>query len=202
MLNFLLGRSGSGKTKYILNEIEKRVSEGKRTYLLVPEQQVYISECMLADLPPSSALCFEVISFSRLCELVFSRLGGLAERGAGKGARQLLMWQTLRELSPTLNHYKGIKIDTSFTEIMLSLVDELHANGITPDKCEEVSEKCQDGELRAKLSDVSVIYADFLRNIELRIGKSALESENKLSRLSSLLTSRPHFLLPKASPVL
>ena len=77
MLKFLLGRSGSGKTKYILTEIEKRVKAGERTYLLVPKQQVYISECMLADLPPSSALCFEVISFSRLCELVFSRSGDL-----------------------------------------------------------------------------------------------------------------------------
>lgn len=187
MLNFLLGRSGSGKTKYILNEIEKRVAEGKRTYLLVPEQQVYISECMLADLPPSSALCFEVISFSRLCELVFSRLGGLAEGGAGKGTRQLIMWQTLRELSTTLDHYKGTKVDPSFTEIMLSLVDELHANGITPENCESVAEKCDVGELAAKLSDVGVVYADFLRNIESRIGSSALESENRLSRLASLL---------------
>ena len=187
MLNFLLGRSGSGKTKYILAEIEKRVNEGKKTYLLVPEQQVYISECMLADLPPSSALCFEVISFSRLCELVFSRLGGLAERGAGKGARNLLMWQTLRELSPTLTRYKGIKIDSSFTDIMLSLVDELHANGVTAEECEKVSEKCNGGELGEKLSDVGAIYANFTRNIEERLGKSASESENKLSRLASLL---------------
>ena len=193
MLNFLLGRSGSGKTEYILKEIESRVAEGKRTYLLVPEQQVYTSECMLADLAPSSALCFEVISFSRLCELVFARLGGLAERGAGKGARQMLMWQTLRELSPTLSHYNGIKVDSAFTEIMLSLVDELHANGITPDKCDEVSSECKDVELAAKLSDVGAIYADFMRNIESRIGKSALESENRLSRLSTLLSGADIF---------
>ncbi|MBR3879281.1 MAG: PD-(D/E)XK nuclease family protein [Clostridia bacterium] len=187
MLKFLLGRSGSGKTKYILTEIEKRVKAGERTYLLVPEQQVYISECMLAYLPPSSALCFEVISFSRLCELVFSRLGGLAERSAGKGARNLLMWQTLRELSPTLSQYKGTKVDSSFTDIMLSLVDELHANGISAEECERISEKCEGGELGAKLSDVGVIYADFMRNIEERLGQAASDAENKLSRLASLL---------------
>lgn len=187
MLKFLLGRSGSGKTKYIINEIEKRVGEGKQTYLLVPEQQVYISECMLADLPASSTLCFEVISFSRLCELVFSRLGGLADRGAGKGTRNLIMWQTLRELSPTLMQYKGTKVDSSFTEIMLSLVDELHANGISPKECEAISEKCNGGELGAKLSDVGAVYADFMRNIEERLGQAASDSENKLSRLASLL---------------
>ena len=155
MLNFLLGRSGSGKTKYILGEIEKLVREGKKSYLLVPEQQVYISECMLADLPPSSALCFEVISFSRLCEIVFSRLGGLADRPVGQGAKNLIMWQTLREISPALQRYRGVKTDISFTSMMLSLTDELHANCTTPDMCETLSEQCDDSELSSKLSDIA-----------------------------------------------
>ena len=187
MLNFLLGRSGSGKTKYILGEIEKLVREGKKSYLLVPEQQVYISECMLADLPPSSALCFEVISFSRLCEIVFSRLGGLADRPVGQGAKNLIMWQTLREISPALQRYRGVKTDLSFTSMMLSLTDELHANCITPDMCETLSEQCDDSELSSKLSDIAAIYADFERNIAERLGESATASENKLSRLASLL---------------
>ncbi len=187
MLTFLLGRCGSGKTKYILNEIEKCVRDGKKTYLLVPEQQVYISECMLADLPPSSALSFEVISFSRLCEIVFSRLGGLADRQTGSGVRSLIMWQSLRELSPLLRKYKGVKTDLSLTSMMLSLTDELHANGISADMCEELSEKCDEPELSSKLSDIAAIYAEFQRNIESRLGESAEASENKLSRLASLL---------------
>ncbi len=187
MLSFLLGRSGSGKTTYILNEIEKCVEKKEKTYLLVPEQQVYISECMLADLPHSSALFFEVVSFSRLCEIVFSRLGGLADRPIGSGTKNIIMWQTLRELSAFLRHYKGIKTDASLTSVMLSLTDELHANGITPDMCQELSEKCTDRALAAKLYDIAAIYSDLLRNISSRLGEAASESENKLSRLAYLL---------------
>ncbi len=193
MLTFLLGRSGSGKTKYILNEIEKCVSEGKRAYLLVPEQQVYISECMLADLPESSALCFEVISFSRLCEIVFSRLGGLSDRHAGSGTRELLMWQTLRELSPALRRYKGIKTDSALTSVMLSLIDELHASSVTPEMCERISEKCNSPELSDKLFDIAAIYSDFERNISERLGEAESASENRLSELSSLLKSNNVF---------
>jgi len=189
MLTFLLGRSGSGKTKYILNEIEKCVKEGKKTYLLVPEQQVYISECMLADLPPSSALCFEVISFSRLCEIVFSILGGITDRQAGKGTRNLLMWHTLKEVMPVLREYKGTKADSALTSMMLSLIDELHANGISAKMCEDVSERCDKAELSSKLSDIAAIYENFERNIESRLGESALSSENKLARLAFLLRS-------------
>ena len=89
MLKFLLGRSGSGKTDHIIKEIETLVSAQEKAYLLVPEQQVYISESMLADLPPSSALCFEVISFSRLCEIAFSKFGGITTNAASTGIRNL-----------------------------------------------------------------------------------------------------------------
>ena len=75
MLTFLFGRPGSGKTSYIIEQIKGSVASGTQTYLLVPEQQAFISESMLADLPASSALCFEVVSFSRLCEKVFGEIG-------------------------------------------------------------------------------------------------------------------------------
>ncbi len=192
MLTFLFGRSGSGKTRYILNEIEKCVQEGKRAYLLVPEQQVYTSECMLADLDPSSALCFEVISFSRLCEIVFSHLGGLGDRTIGTGTRELIMWQTLRELVPSLRRYKGIKTDSTLTSAMLALVDELHASSVSPELCEEIAEKCDSNELPDKLSDIAAIYADFERNISDRLGDMSASAENRLSRLAEKL--REHTL--------
>ena len=106
MLTFLFGRSGSGKTSHIIDQIRDLVAKGERTYLLVPEQQAFISESMLADLPQSATLCFEVVSFTRLCRIVFGEFGGLADSRAGSGTRNLMMWQTLREISPGLCEYK------------------------------------------------------------------------------------------------
>ncbi len=193
MLTFLFGRSGAGKTEYILKEIEKCVELGEKAYLLVPEQQVYISECMLADLPQQSALCFEVISFSRLCEIVASRLGGISERMTGSGVRELLMWQTLREISPALKKYRGIKTDAALTEMMLSLIDELHASSISCGDCETAAERCSEGGLSDKLSDIAAIYADFERNIYERVGESATAAENKLRTLSIMLRANDLF---------
>ena len=159
MLTFLLGRSGSGKTEYILKEIEKCVIESEKAYLLVPEQQVYISECMLADLPPSSMLCFEVISFSRLCEIAFSRLGGISERPTGCGVREILMWQTLREMSPVLKKYKGIKTDAALTSMMLSLIDELHASALCAEDCQNTAQMCGENEL------IPIVTQDIINNM-------------------------------------
>ena len=193
MLKFLFGRPGSGKTSYIIEEIKKAAALGEKTYLLVPEQQAYTSEAMLADLPPSSALCLEVVSFSRLCEIVFGVVGGLTDSHIGSAERHLIMWQSLREVSSYLTQYKHVKADSSFGAMMLSAIDELHANSITPEECESLSEKCKDSALSAKLADISLVYSNFQRNLEARLGESALASENKLSRLSSALSKNDIF---------
>lgn len=193
MLTYLFGRSGSGKTSYQIERIREAVSEGIKTYLLVPEQQAFISESMLADLPPSSALCFEVISFSRLCELVFGEFGGLTESHVSSGTRQLIIWQCLREVSSLLLEYNGVKADASLGTLMLSTIDELHANGICAEDCESAAEDCEDPILSRKLHDVSMIYANYSRILSERLGESALAAENKLQRLISLLEKKSCF---------
>ena len=193
MIKFLFGRPGSGKTSYIIEEIKKAVALGEKTYLLVPEQQAYTSEAMLADLPPSSALCLEVVSFSRLCEIAFGVVGGLTDSHIGSAERHLIMWQSLREVSSFLTQYKHVKADASFGSMMLSAIDELHASSITPEECEELSKKCDDSALAAKLADISLVYSNFQRNLESRLGESALASENKLTRLASVLSENDIF---------
>jgi ATP-dependent helicase/nuclease subunit B len=193
MFTFLFGRSGSGKTEYIIDRIKDSVSLGKKTYLLVPEQQVFVSECMLADLPPSSALCFEVISFSRLCQMVFGQYGGLTDESVGTGVRNLIMWHSLREVSSQLKQYGNVKAEGALGAMMLSAVDELHANSITPEACERASQLCSDPTLAGKLYDISLIYANFNRNIEERLGEDAGAFENRLYRLADVLREHDFF---------
>ena len=193
MLQLLFGRPGSGKTRYITEKIKESVIKGRRTYLLVPEQQIFTSEAMLADLPPSSALCFEVVSFSRLCAAVFSKYGGSVDTSTENVVRNLIMWQNIREISSSLNEYDKTKTDASFGSMMLSAVDELRAGGITPEDCENASEKCSDITLSKKLHDVALIYANFNRLISERLGEGAFASENKLSRMLALLKENRFF---------
>lgn len=193
MLNFICGRSGSGKTTKMINMIKDKVSESKRTYLLVPEQQAFISESMLAFLPPSSALCFEVVSFSRLCSIVFSEYGGLLDSSPEGGVRSLIMWQALREVSPLLQEYKNLKNDSALASMMLSTVDELRVSGITPEECENAAEGCSDANLSGKLADVSLIYANYNRVLAERVGEGAVSAENKLSRMLLLLQDHDFF---------
>jgi len=69
MLKLICGPSGAGKTEHLTKCIEADIASGVRSFLLIPEQQAYISERDLAArLPKNAGLYFEVVSFSGLAE--------------------------------------------------------------------------------------------------------------------------------------
>lgn len=193
MLKFLIGRSGSGKTKRIFEEIRKNVEIGKKTYLLVPEQQIYLSESALASLPASSALYVEIVSFSRLCSLVAGRFGGMNIRNVGVGVRHLIMWQTLRELSPVFKRFKGIRADHALTSMMLSTIDELRASSISFKDCDNIADSADDVQFGQKLSDIAAVYSCYEENLARSLGQSAIAAEGKLAILADILDKNDFF---------
>ena len=193
MLEILFGRAGSGKTTRIIHEIEKNVSEKKKTYLIVPEQQVYISERMLASLPPSSALYFEVVSFSRLAHVIFGEYGGLTGTNISTGIKNLVMWQTLREVAPFLHVYKNIKADKNFCSLMLGLIEEFRMNLVTPLQLETAAQNSDIQALSDKLSDISLIYSEYDRIIAEKYGEEVCLSNDILSRLAKILSQYDFF---------
>ena len=90
------------------------------------------------------------------------------------GIRNLMMWQTLREISSELCEYKNIKKDRSLGTMMLSAIDELLTGGISPEECQRAAEECatEDPALSRKLSDIAMIYTAFNENLTARLGES------------------------------
>ena len=78
MVQLIVGAPGSGKTHEIRERIAGTAAEGRlRVILLVPEQYSFENERALYDrLGASGAVRAEVLSFTRLCELIFRACGG------------------------------------------------------------------------------------------------------------------------------
>lgn len=114
MLQLILGVPGSGKTHEIRERIGRTVEEGRlRVMLLVPEQYSFENERALYDrLGPSGAIRAEVLSFTRLCELIFRTCGGLAGGRLSDAGRTLLVSQALlscKTPSSCTNVRRGIR---------------------------------------------------------------------------------------------
>lgn len=178
MLEFIFGRPKSGKTTEIINRIKTCVKENKRTYLLVPEQQVHVSETMFASIIPEAWKCFEVISFSRLCEMIFSKHGGLTAKSVDDNVKHLLMWHSAGSVSDMLCEYKQNKNDTSFSDMLLSAITELSVMGLTPEKLEELAENSEDEGFKRKFSDIALIYANFKANLKEKLGENVMLKED------------------------
>ncbi len=193
MINLIFGCAGSGKTAYMMEKIRESVQNKKRTYLLVPEQQVFTAESMLAELPYESNLYFEVISFSRLCDIVFDKYGSKCCTPVSSGAKNLIMWKTVKELHPVFLEYNKTSPDENLSELMLKTVDECKANSISSEGLDELIGAEQTRDISNKLHDISLVMSSFENNLGECLGEDALLSEDKLVRLEECLLHNDFF---------
>ena len=192
MIHFIYGESGFGKTHKVAELIKRDALKGIHTFLIVPEQQAVASErMMLRLLPPSAQLNLEILNFSRLYNRVCREYGGLEYNYITKPAKQLLMWRTISELRPMLEHYsKAYDKDSSLTDIMLGAVGEFKANGITPASLERAADKLPgDSYLGAKLRDIALIYSAYCAYVS----ESFSDSADDLSKLYAILKKHDFF---------
>ncbi len=194
MLEFIFGRPKSGKTAEIIKRIKECVDKNQRTYLLVPEQQVHISETMLAEMMPSSWRCFEVISFSRLTELVFASVGGITDKSVDENVKHLILWYSANTMPEAdLSLYRESRSDVSFSNMLLSTITELSAYGITPERLAESADGASDAQFKQKMLDISAIYASFKHNIQKKLGAGIMLKEDMQSYLCEALKESRFF---------
>ena len=190
MIEFIYGAYGCGKTTRVLQRIAEDTESGKRCFLIVPDQEALSFERLsLSALPSDAQLKIEILGFSRLYNRVCREYGGLSYSYLTKPMRSLMMWKTLRDLSPLLIEYKNAS-DPALTDLMLSAIGELKASGISATALENASKKLpSDSTLSKRLSDLSLIYSCF----DNFVAEKYSDSSDDLSRLRDLLREHSFF---------
>ncbi|MBQ4064856.1 MAG: hypothetical protein IJD10_02015, partial [Clostridia bacterium] len=195
MIEFLLGPAGSGKTTEILKRVLADLSAGRRVILLVPEQAAVQTESALSELARKQGvpqLGLEVLNFRRLCNRVFREYGGIAYHTVTAGAKALLLWEALFATAPFLKQYAGEAEDAGrFIPLLSSAIAECKAYGISAKELERASCDCaeEDPRLSEKLSDLSILYAEYTRLLSTGFDDPA----DDLTRLDELLSEHPFF---------
>lgn len=191
MLQLVLGRSGSGKTEYMYERLSDLVwAEERRAVLLVPEQYSFESERRLLSMfGPRLAASVQVLSFTRLAEMVDRELGGLAGRTMDDITRMLLMSRALEAVGDRLTLYRRHVDDQAYIQAMLQLIAEFKQYTVTPRGLQETAAVLPaGGTLRQKAEELSLIYdayealaaneyidpQDALTKLAARMGESSL----------------------------
>ena len=180
------GFYSAGKER-LISEIEKLSAEGKRSLLIVPEQQTVLTEGILSRvIPPSASTVFEVTNFTRLANMVFRALGGLSGEYCDSAKSALIMWRTLTELSPVLTITASKReVNAGLVGSMLRAVAEMQSLSIPPASLAEAAEAVKsDRRLSDKLSDLSKIFTLYKKLLSEKYADSGDDAEAMITKLS------------------
>lgn len=185
MLQFILGRAGSGKTEYLRRALSDRSLAGdSRCIMLVPEQYSFETEkAMLRLAGPQRANAIGVYSFTRLAETVFRRVGGVAGHRLSDGGRRILMSSAIAACEDSLVVYKSAARSGHITDLMLTAVNEMKMCGISPAQLTETASALRSQGLAVKLRELGQVYAAY----DALVGASYLDSRDDLTRLAEAL---------------
>ena len=161
MLKLVTGRINSGKTMFVQNIIKLKIEAGEdKIFLIVPEQFSFESERrILMLLGEKNAMKVEVCSFSRLAENILGDTQHTVK--LDDAGRVALMSTALEEISDKLEVYGRFSRNMSVVSEMLNISDELKKFAITPALLEDASHKVEDGMLKKKLSDLSLVMTAY-----------------------------------------
>ncbi len=173
-VQFILGRSGTGKTSYCINAIANELLDaGSKAslILLVPEQATYQAErAILADKGIGGYNRLNVLSFDRL---QFWLLGKNTARPAlSRVGQQMIIQRILRDNGDKLKIFGPSANWPGLGRQIARTIIELHQYAKTPDDIQHLLDdlgKKERSNLSAlKFTDIGLVLQEYLKFIEGR----------------------------------
>ncbi len=162
MLSFIYGTSGCGKKDEIYKRAKADANTGINAYILVPEQYSMNTEQeLLRDLGMKAQSKIQVLTFSRLCNLIFSHKGPLRTKYVDKAGKYMLARKAMQAVEKELTMLRANIYQKGFAKLAVSAVSEFKRYGVQPNQLRAAAEKTEDIRLAMKLKDLSLIYEKF-----------------------------------------
>ncbi|MBM7653736.1 helicase-exonuclease AddAB subunit AddB [Neobacillus cucumis] len=169
-LRMISGRSGSGKTALLLDEIRDRLledPEGKPIIYIVPDQMTFLTEYRLAtDSLIGGMIRAQVFSFTRLAWRILQETGGITRNHLNSVGMNMLLRKIMDEQKENLNIFQRTADKNGFVQQLEQMIIEFKRYCIRPE--ELVLRSAQLGTdgaiskaLHDKLTDLEKIYARF-----------------------------------------
>lgn len=185
MLNFILGKSGTGKTSYIKNLFAELCKKGdKKLMMLVPDQSSFETEkSFLKLLGPKLCRDVQVFGFSRLCDYVFTETGNFRNNPIDDGTRKIIMSLAIEQVSDNLELFSKRRGRASLIDLMVHSYKECAKCNITPDMLLKTSEAVGEETLSKKLVETSYV----LKAYEAIISNTYIDPCEDLTKACEIL---------------
>ncbi len=170
-VQFVLGRSGTGKTSFCVRSIADALQEPSEQPLLflVPEQATYQAErAILSDPRVGGYHRLHILSFDRLQLLLLGR--HTARPAISRIGREMLIHKVLRDTKDKLRVFGSSALLPGFARQMAGMVSELHHYALVPEDVDELVGQLQEGQdnrlAALKFADIALIFHRYSQLLE------------------------------------
>ncbi|MGY3715600.1 helicase-exonuclease AddAB subunit AddB [Sutcliffiella cohnii] len=191
-VRFVLGRTGSGKTAWSLNEIMNELKQqpvGNPIIYLVPEQMTFQSEYKLVQNKELQGMVrAQVFSFTRLAWRVLQEVGGISRFHIDQTGLHMILRKIVEEHKKQFQVFGRSAEQFGFIEQMETMLTELKRYCITPETLNEKIGRIEHDDhisdhekmLSKKLTDILVVY----RQLESLLEGKYVDGEDYLTLLA------------------
>lgn len=166
-LRFLIGRSGTGKTTKVLDDIRSKLiedPEGNPIIYLVPDQMTFLSEYKLIKTPGLAGMIrTQVFSFSRLAWRVLQETGGMSRIHLDSVGVNMLIRKIMEDKKDELKMFRKSADKQGFVGQMEQMLAEFKQYCIQPGDIRNYLDEQTSGGggIQDKLHDLELIYQSF-----------------------------------------
>jgi ATP-dependent helicase/nuclease subunit B len=172
-VQFILGRSGTGKTHYCIETIVEALLQNNTQPLLflVPEQATYQAQRAILNDPRITGYNrLHVLSFDRLSFFLLGK--NVARPAISRLGRTMVIQRILRDCSDKLNIFGGSARHPGLGKRLADTITQLQQYANSPDDVKGLVEKLQkqsaDFLTTAKFTDIGIVFEEYLKFIEGR----------------------------------
>ena len=164
-LKIIYGKSGSGKSTYIFNEIANKIQNktSRKIYIITPEQFSFTAEKkLLESVKTSAVISAEVLTFNRMAYRVMKEIGNAKTKNLSSTGKSMLIYNILSDSKKNL---KFIGKSSENVELICTQITEFKKHGITVENLKSAMDNTKSEYLKAKIKDMLNIYEKYTDEI-------------------------------------
>ena len=182
-LKIIYGKSGSGKSTYIFNEIADKIQNNtsRKIYIITPEQFSFTAEKkLLESVKTSAVISAEVLTFNRMAYRVMKEIGNAKTKNLSSTGKSMLIYNILSESKKDL---KFIGKSSENVDLICTQITEFKKHGITVENLKSAMDNTKSEYLKAKIKDILNIYEKYTDEIS----KDYIDENDSLTILAENL---------------
>ena len=177
-MQFVYGKSGTGKSEYIYNQIKEKIKTDSKIYVITPEQFSFTAEKKLMQVTGGSSLSAEVLSFERMAYRIFNEVSGGVDLHLSPSAKAMIIQDLLTSKKDELKFLGNSKDNI---DLVSRQITELKKHNIMPKDLEEILDGLEENQyLKTKIEDILAIYNIYNQTID----EKYIDTDDVLTLLS------------------